>query len=321
MRTAYLLSVVLLAIAATGTPVCPAQQPSPWTPSDLSHWEGPSEKDKAAYAFSDAGNYVLGSDSLPHPTVPQGRIFKHRLDKSRVYPGVRHDYWVYVPQQYDSRKSACLMVFLDGARYLEKRINTPVVLDNLIDQKQIPVMIGLFVDPGDRGPGLPLWGGTDNRSVEYDSITDSYARFLLEDLIPQLQKEYSLSSDPACRGIAGTSSGGIAAFTVAWQRPDAFRKVISFVGSFTDIRGGNQYPSLIRKTERKPLRVFLQSGAKDLDIIFGNWPLANRDMAAALAYRDYDYQFVFGEGGHSAKHGAAILPDAMRWLWRDEARR
>jgi enterochelin esterase family protein len=182
-------------------------------------------------------------------------------------------------------------------------------------------MIGLFVDPGDRGPGLPLWGGTDNRSVEYDSVTDAYARFLLEDLVPQLQNEYSLSSDPACRGIAGTSSGGIAAFTVAWQRPDAFSKVISFVGSFTDIRGGNQYPSLIRKTERKPLRVFLQSGAKDLDIVFGNWPIANQDMAAALAYRDYDYRFVFGEGGHSAKQGAAILPDAMRWLWREEPRR
>ncbi len=209
------------------------------------------------------------------------------------------------------------MVFQDAQLYLGPQTNIPVVFDNLIHKQEMPVTIGLFVSPGDKGPGSPILGGSDNRSFEYDSLGDQYARFLLEELLPQVEKDYKITADPDGRAICGISSGGICAFTVAWERPDAFRKVVSHCGSFTSIRGGHTYPSLIRRTEAKPLRVFLQSGAKDLDVVFGNWPLANQEMATALAYRDYDYQFVFGEGGHSLKHGGAIFPDTMRWLWRD----
>ena len=181
----------------------------------------------------------------------------------------------------------------------------------------MPVTIGVFVQPGDKGPGLPIWGGTDNRSIEYDSLGDTYARFLLEELLPDVEKNVSITSDPAGRAICGISSGGICAFTVAWERPDAFSKVVTHCGSFTDIRGGHNYPSLIRRNAAKPLRVFLQSGSNDLDVVFGNWPLANQEMASALAYRGYDYQYIFGEGGHSLKHGGSIFPDTLRWLWRD----
>jgi enterochelin esterase family protein len=212
------------------------------------------------------------------------------------------------------------MVFQDGPLYLSSEANIPIALDNLIHQGDMPVTIGLFVSAGDRGPGLPRWGGADNRSVEYDSLGDRYARFLLEELLPPLEQQYNLVADPDGRAICGISSGGMCAFTVAWERPDAFRKVVCHCGSFTSIRGGNLYPSLIRKHAAKPLRVFLQTGAHDLDVIFGNWVIANQDMAAALAYKGYDYQFTLGEGGHSLAHGAAIFPETMRWLWRDYPR-
>jgi enterochelin esterase family protein len=209
------------------------------------------------------------------------------------------------------------MVFQDGALYLGPDVNAPVVFDNLIHRREMPVTIGVFVQPGDKGPGMPLWGGQDNRSIEYDSLGDAYARFLLEEILPAVEKSYAITSDPAGRAICGISSGGNCAFTAAWERPDAFSKVVTHCGSFTNIRGGHNYPSLIRRNAAKPLRVFLQSGANDLDVVFGNWPLANQEMASALAYRGYDYQYVFGEGGHSLKHGGAIFPDTLRWLWRD----
>jgi enterochelin esterase family protein len=210
------------------------------------------------------------------------------------------------------------MVFQDGEhQYLGPNINVPIVFDNLIQRGDMPATIGLFVNPGDKGPGNPIYGGTDNRSFEYDSLGDQYARFLLEELLPQVEQRYRITGDPAGRAICGISSGGICAFTAAWERPDAFGKVVSHCGSFTNIRGGHNYPSMIRRAARKPLRVFLQSGANDIDVVFGSWPIANQDMAAALAYREYDYQFVFGEGGHSLKHGGEIFPDTLRWLWRD----
>ena len=209
------------------------------------------------------------------------------------------------------------MIFQDGADYLGPSVNAPVVFDNLIHKRSMPVTIGLFVNPGDKGPGMPIWGGNDNRSFEYDSLGDQYARFLIHELIPEIEKQYRIVSHPAGRGICGKSSGGICAFTAAWERPDAFRKVISHCGSFVNIRGGHNYPALIRKTETKPLRIFLQTGANDVDLIFGSLPIANQDMAAALAYKEYDYQFVFGEGGHTHKHCGAIFPETLRWLWRD----
>jgi enterochelin esterase-like enzyme len=274
-----------------------------------------SEKDKAAYARN-GGKYALGPNSKPRSGVPTGAISANRMDDCTVYPGVAHDYWIYVPQRYKASETACLMVFLDGESFLDVSVNAAVMLDNLTHQEELPVMIGLFINAGPAGPGYPIYGGSDNRSIEYDSTNANYAKFLLDDVLPTLHRSYNISSDPACRGIAGCSSGGHAAFTVAWERPEAFRKVISLVGSFVDIRGGNRYPSLIRKSARKPLRVFLQDGTMDLDTVFGNWPIANQDLAAALAYRDYDYKIEFGDGGHSICHGASILPHAMRWLWR-----
>lgn len=273
-------------------------------------------KDQASFAMG-AEPYKLGPASMPKPDVPQGTVTQYHHISQTIYPHVERDYWVYVPQQYDAAKPACLMVFQDAQFYLGNDVYAPTVFDNLIDSGEMPVTIGVFVSPGDKGPGNPIYGGKDNRSFEYDSLGDQYARFLLEELLPEVEEKYNITSDPAGRATCGMSSGGICAFTIAWERPDAFGKVISHCGSFTDIRGGNLYPSLVRKTARKPLRIFLQSGEKDLNVIFGSWPIANQDMAAALAYREYDYQFVFGEGYHSLKHGGAIFPDTLRWMWRD----
>lgn len=261
--------------------------------------------------------YTLGPDSLPQPDVPRGEVTQYRWVNERIYPGTARDYWLYVPQQYNPDRPACLMVFQDGALYQSPDCSTPIVFDNLIHKGEMPVTIGVFVNPGDKGPGLPIYGGTDNRSIEYDSLGDQYARFLLEELLPEVQKLYNITSDPAGRAICGMSSGGICAFNAAWERPDAFSKVVTHCGSYANVRGGHNIPSMIRKSEQKPLRVFLQSGTHDLNVIFGNWPIANQDVAAALAYREYDYQFVLGEGYHTLKHGGSILPDTMRWLWRD----
>jgi enterochelin esterase family protein len=271
-------------------------------------------------AHATPGPYTLGPDSMPQAGVPRGDVRRYRWTSARIYPGVERDYWVYVPQQYDGSRPACLMVFQDAPLYLGPDANIPIAFDNLIHQGAMPLTIGLFVSPGEQGPGMPRWGGTDNRSVEYDTRSDRYARFLLEEMLPSLEQQYNLVGDPAGRAICGISSGGICAFTVAWERPDAFRKVVSHCGSFTAIRGGNLYPSLIRKSAARPLRVFLQTGTRDLDVVFGNWVIANQDMAAALAYKGYDYQFVLGEGGHSPAHGGALFPDTMRWLWRDYPR-
>jgi len=281
--------------------------------------EGISQKDRVAFTTSISGPepYTLGYDSIKQNAVPCGALTKYHWKSEYIYPGTERDYWLYIPKQYDDAQSACLMVFQDAELYLGPDANVPVVFDNLIHKQDMPVTIGLFVNAGDKGPGSPLYGGSDNRSLEYDSLNDQYARFLIKELLPEIKQECSIVDDPAGRAICGISSGGICAFTVAWERPDIFGKVVSHCGSFANIRGGHNYPSLIRKTATKPIRVFLQSGAKDLDVIYGNWPLANHEMAAALTYREYDYKFIFGEGGHTLKHGGAILPDTLRWLWRD----
>jgi enterochelin esterase family protein len=276
------------------------------------------EKDRAFFAANMELEepYTLGADSFARPGVPCAAISKHHWVSRSVYPGTERDYWLYVPQQYDAATPACLMVFQDGDLYLGPQVNAGIVMDNLIHAGEIPVIIGLFVAPGDRGPGNRIYGGTDNRSYEYDSLGDRYARFLIEELLPEVERRYNITADPGGRAICGFSSGGICAFTAAWERPDAFGKIVSHCGSFADMNGGYVYPKLIRQTEAKPLRVFLQSGARDLDIFAGSWPLGNQDVAAALAYREYDHQFVYGEGGHTLKHAASIFPDTLRWLWR-----
>jgi len=264
-------------------------------------------------------DYKLGPDSQPQD-VPHGEVKKATFDKSQIFPGTTREYSVYVPKQYNAAKPAALMVFFDGGGFAKPdgQFRVPVVFDNLIAKKEMPVTIAVMVNPGVFKAAEPPAKDRSNRSFEYDSLGDANARFILDELLPEATKGLNITKDPAGWGVCGNSSGGIAAFTVAWEKPDAFRKVISHIGSFTNIRGGYVYPALLRKTKpAKPLRVFLQDGSNDLDNLHGNWPLSNQDMAAALKFAGYDYQFVFGDGGHSGKHGGAIFPDTLRWLWRD----
>jgi gluconolactonase len=272
-----------------------------------------------AGALCAADDYVLGPDSQPRPGVPKGKVTKYSWNNSKIYPGTTRDYWVYVPAQYDRTKPACLMVFQDGSGFTTENgaWRVPIVFDNLIQQGAMPVTIAVFVNPGVVPAALPDQGPRYNRSYEYDGLGDRYPRFLLEEILPEVAKDYKLSTDPNDRAIAGSSSGGIAAFTAAWERPDEFRRVLSFIGSFTNLRGGDVYANLIRKMEPKPLRVFLQDGSNDQNICSGSWYLANQSMAKSLEYAGYDVNFVVGSEAHNARHGGAILPDALRWLWRE----
>ena len=270
--------------------------------------------------------YELGPDSLARaPGVPAGRVEAFEFNDSKIFPETTRAGWVYLPAQYRADEPAALMVFQDGHAYVSTngQMRVPIVFDNLIARGEMPVTVGVFINPGHRGPDAPPaagWGNRNNRSLEYDSLGDAYARFLLEELLPYVTNRFglNLSPDPRRRAIAGMSSGGICAWTVAWERPDQFGKVLSHIGSFVNIRGGHVYPALIRKTERKPLRVFLQDGRNDLNNLHGHWPLANQEMAAALAFAGYDFRFEFGEGAHDGRHGGAILPESLRWLWRPE---
>jgi enterochelin esterase-like enzyme len=273
-------------------------------------------------------DYPLGPDSLVQEGVPQGALTAHTW-AGTIYPGTTHDYWVYAPAQYDPTRPACVMVFLDGASYIgpDGDARVPTVFDNLIHNGDMPVTVGIFIDAGVRtGPPEPVPDDffeaypLSQRADEYDVLGDRYARFLLEEILPAVGKTYNLAQTAEARAICGASSGGICSWTVAWERPDAFSKVISHIGSFADIRGGHVYPFLIRKAERKPIRVFLQAGENDLNCVWGDWALCNRQMDSALKFKEYDYKFVMGDGDHSRKHGGAILPDSLRWLWRDFGR-
>lgn len=266
-------------------------------------------------------DYKLGPDSQVQQGVPQGKVVQGKWTSDKIYPGTERDYWIYTPAQYAGSKPACVMVFQDGGGYAKAdgQFRVPVVFDNLIHRKEMPVTIGIFLNPGNIPAAEPKQAARSNRSFEYDSLGDQYSRFLIDEILPGLTSKYDLklTNDPEGRGTCGISSGGICAFTVAWERPDQFRKVISHIGSFTNIRGGHVYPALIRKTPNKPLRVFLQDGSNDLDNLHGHWPLANQQMASSLKFKGYDYQFELGDGGHSGKHGGMLLPDSLRWLWRD----
>ena len=246
--------------------------------------------------------------------APTGEVIKAEFTESKVYPGTWREYWVYIPKQLDRSKPSPVMVFQDGIQY-----NAPAVFDDLIAKKAIPPMVGLFVMHG--RVKAPTAEALDrmNRSFEYDAVSGDYARFLLDELLPHVAKTHglNLSSDPNDRGIAGNSSGAIAAFTAAWQRPDAFRRVFSAIGTYVGLRGGNEYPVLIRKTEPRPLRIFLQDGRNDLNNYTGSWWIANQDMLSALEYAGYDVRYEWGDGEHNSKHATVIFPEVLRWLWRD----
>ena len=259
--------------------------------------------------------YTLGPDSLPQEGVPTGTVEKRTWDASRIYSGTTHEYHVYVPAQYTGAEPAAVMVFQDGEFYVntEGLVRAPTVFDNLIHKGEMPVTIGVFINPGMKE--IP-W---DQRDAQYVPLDDTYARFLLEEILPEVGKDYNLTDEAAGRALAGMSDGGLASFTVAWKRPDAFSKVVSHVGSYTRLLGGSRYSYLIRQTRGnpKPIRVFLQDGENDINLAEGNWALANLQMDSALMFARYDYRFEMGTGGHDLRHGGAIFPDTLRWLWRD----
>lgn len=279
-----------------------------YTTGIAAHWTYLA--DSIAIRSGDLEWYPTDPENLSNPNVPHGRLTEMPVWHSQIFPNTEHKWWVYVPAQYQASSPACVMVFQDGEWYKD---HVPAAFDNLIAKGAMPVTVAVFVH-----------NGGNNRSFEYDTLSDQYARFLLEEILPEVEKTTPLRHDANSRAVAGMSSGGICSFTLAWQRPDQFSKVLSWIGSFTGIQagktlreGGNTYPVMIRKTEKKPIRVFLQDGANDLDNEHGNWPLANQEMAKALAYKGYDYKFVFGSGKHEDRHGRALLAASLRWLWRD----
>lgn len=280
-------------------------------------------------------DYQLGPDSKVQEGVPKG-VVSEVMITSAVYDGREFTYQVYVPAQYDASTPAAVMIFLDGNNFVREpgAWHMPIIFDNLIHKKEMPVTIGIFIDPGSRR----------TRSQEYDAVSDQYARFVIDEVLPEVAKSYTLTSDPDQRAICGFSSGAICAFTVAWERPDQFRKVVSLFGSFTSIGyspargdqpmriGGDMYPTLIRNAPIKPLKLFFQDGSNDLNNRFGSWYLANQRMVSALNWANdnatnarrnrsdlrYGVKHEWGDGGHTANHGGSIFPDILRWLWADD---
>jgi len=294
------------------------------------------------------GDYKPGPDSLPQDGVPRGALEGPFLFRSQIFTNTVRKYWIFVPAQYTPDKPACVLVFQDGQRATKTNgsLRVPQVMENLIAKKEMPVTIGIFITPGARGEEYAEvnGGNPNNRAAEYDSLSDNYARFLCEEMLPEIGKKYNLTKNPEGRAIGGTSSGAICAFTVAWQRPDEFRKVISCIGSYVSIgyrpardgqamvSGGEIYPTLIRRNPIKPLKIFLQDGSNDLSNEFGNWFLANQQMLSALEWANanadrrtepgprYQVNHEWGDGSHSDSHGGAILPDILRWMWKDYPR-
>jgi len=317
MNTKTILPALILGAAAITVAQQPQQQPPP----------------AVAVPPNTDAHYQLGPDSLPRDGVPKGEVRGPYTLPSQAYPGTQHTYWVYVPAQYDPAVAASLMVLNDGQAFknMEGDVRAPNVLDNLIYRREIPVMLAVFINPG-RTPEQPEptpqeWGDrTTNRPTEYNTLDDKYARVIVDELLPALNKEYNISKDPERRGIGGASSGAIAAFTVAWERPNEFRRVLSIVGSFTNLRGGHAYADLVRKTEKKPIRIFLQDGRNDNRGVGRNgqydetrdWFLQNVRLMRALTDKGYEVNYTWGIGRHGQKQGGAIFPDMMRWLWRDQ---
>jgi enterochelin esterase family protein len=304
-----------------------AAQGAASTPSNTTT-NAPPRRGNRGPANSNDVFYTLGPDSKPRDGVPKGKYTGAKVIPSDVFPGTQHTYWVYVPAQYNPAIPTAVMIFNDGQAMKAEPgdVQAHHVLDNLIFRREIPVMLGVFINPG-RRPDQPEptpsdWGDrTTNRKGEYDPPVDKYARVIVEELMPALKKEYNLSPDPELHGIMGASSGGIAAFTTAWFRPNEFRKVISFVGSFTDIRGGHVLPEMVMESEKKPIRIFLQDGRNDNrrpNNLKMDWFYQNVRLAEALQKQGYDLNYTWGIGNHGQKQGGAIFPEMMRWLWRDQ---
>jgi gluconolactonase len=269
-------------------------------------------------------DYTLGPDSQPHDNVPKGAVVKDQLPPGKFFPGTPHNYSIYVPAQYDAKKPAPFMIFLDGSGAAGNGMRVPVVFDNLIAKHELPPLIGIFVDPGVLPAVSDQFQSRFERVFEYDSLSDRFASFLLEELIPQVGKKYNLSRDPDDHALSGVSTGAVGAFMAAWNRPDQFHRVLSLIGTYVAMKGADSLPALIRRTEPKPIRIFLQDGKNDHIVaaepfgtfFAGSWPINNQVMYEAFEFAGYDVKLVIGEGGHDTRQGAAIMPDALRWLWR-----
>jgi sugar lactone lactonase YvrE len=269
-------------------------------------------------------SYVLGPDSQVQSEVPTGTVTKYELAPGKFFPGTPHTYSIYVPAQYEAAKPAPFMIFLDGGAFLLDSVRLPVVFDNLIVKHDLPPLIGIFVNPGTLPALNEQAQNRVERIFEYDSLSDRYARFLLEELIPEVGKKYNLSTKPDDRALCGLSTGAVGAFMAAWNRPDEFHRVLSFIGTYVAMKGADALPALIRKTEPKPIRIFLQDGKKDHIVddesygtyFAGSWPISNEVMFEAFQSAGYDAKLVMGEGGHDLKQPASIMPEALRWLWR-----
>ncbi|HEY0758463.1 MAG TPA: alpha/beta hydrolase-fold protein [Acidisarcina sp.] len=322
LKLRLLLALLASTVLATGTAQTPERLPSPAAAPPPS----------------------LTADSLPQPGVPEGTLSPRLSLSSHIYDGMQTEYWIYAPAQYDPKKPAALMVFQDGSGYLERKGDHPAlnVIDNLTAQGRIPVMIAVFINPGDisASPGTPTYRFVDGfarkwsrtlkdamRSTEYDTVSDRYARFLRDELLPEVARHYNLRTDAYSHAITGLSSGGICAFNAAWQMPGQFSRVISWIGTFTSIQwredpsvpdGGQDYPEKVLREPHRNLRVWLEDGNNDQENPrYGSWPLANLRMANALKLKGYDFRFSFGTGPHSPVHGASEFPEEMTWLWRD----
>ena len=315
----FALSVAFLAsVTAYGQP--PASKAGPRVPEPMPAGPNPNSQ------------FRLGPDSLPQDGVPKGEIRGPYHIESKAYPGTQHTYWVYVPAQYDPKIATAIMIFQDGQAFKDPNgdLRTQNVLDNLIYRRELPVMISVFINPGrtpeqvEPSPETGWGDGTTNRGIEYNTPDDKYARVITEELMPVMYKEYNISKDPEMHGIGGSSSGAIAAFAVAWERPNEFRKVLSNVGSFVDIHGGQVYSDWVLAKEKKPIRVFLCDGRNDNRGLRGDTYNQNRDwfyqnvkLMKALTTKGYDVNYTWSVNLHGQKYGGMILPDMMRWLWRD----
>ncbi len=269
--------------------------------------------------------YTAGPDSQPQPNTPKGVTTKYQLAPGKFYPGTPHNYQVYVPAQYDASKPTPFMIFLDGGGEVTGGPKVPVVFDNLIAKKEIPPMIGIFIDPGI----LPAINDQAQRRFErifeYDTINGRFGQFLIDELIPEVAKKYNLSKDPNDRGIQGTSTGAVGAFMAAWEHPDQFHRVISFIGTFVAMKGADTMLAIIRKSEPKPIRVYMQDGRNDHLVpgqpfgtfFAGSWPINNEVLYEDLQFAGYDVHYELGESGHDGRQTSVIMPDVLRWLWRD----
>lgn len=273
--------------------------------------------------YAQRPNHPTPPEAVRQDGVPEGKLLRGKFDASTIYPGTTREYAVYIPEQYDpAGEAAALMVFQDGNGFCRDGggARAHIVFDNLIHEGSMPVTIGLFIEPGVL-PGLDdVAAPRLNRSIEYDTLNDGYARFLIEEFIPYVEVEYGvkISRDPNQRGLCGASSGAIASFTAAWERPDSFRRVYSMIGTYTAHRAGHDYPTFVRRTEPKPLRIFMQGNTDDLDLGSGDWWMANLTLFRALEFAGYEVAHQWGEGGHNTGHGASIFPEAMRWLWETD---